>query len=466
MTNYQIDPAPQRTKGDIVAGDPGQRGRDKVLLGRLVEAGPRRNLYLDITGEQVVAVIGKRGTGKSYTLGVIIEGLAAGEGRTPIATSVTPRAGLVLDIMDIFWTSRIPLSETGSTEITRQYELMSRKGFQAQNLSIDVWIPDGYQNEQIDPDGFHVLSITPSELELDDWAALFDVDIFTEPRGMLIADVIAHVGRDGYTNRAGNHVPPNPNFDFADILICLDSDRDIENNYRPDSVRSIRQRMSSYAALPLFSNGGTPLTDLLRPFRVSVLMLARVPDALKQVIVATLLKRVMRARRDASFAQKRLDLDPRLDDSERQELMQFVQGNVPRTWVCLDEAHVLAGTSERTVAREALIKYAKEGRNYGLSLGVATQQPSALDPRLLSQTETLISHQLTSPADASVAHQAMRSPPPEKIKIDGENSTAEVLLRRLGQGEAAFSCGNAPHLQRTCVVGIRPRVTAHGGYEA
>ncbi len=466
MTNYQLGPEPLRTKGDIVAGDPGQRGRDRVLLGRLVEAGPRRNLYLDITGEQVIAVIGKRGTGKSYTLGVIVEGLAAGEGESQIATLITRRAGLVLDIMDIFWTSRIPLSDSGSPEIVRQYDLMHQKGYEAQDLAIDIWIPNGFQNDQIDPEGFHALSITPSDLELDDWAALFDVDIFTEPRGMLIADVIAHVGRDGYTRQDGTNIPPNLNFSFAEILDCLESDHDFENNYRPDTIRSIRQRMSSYAALPLFSENGTPLTDLLRPFRVSVLMMARVPDALKQVIVATLLRRIMRARRDASFAQKRLDLDPSLVESERVELLEFVQSNVPRTWVCLDEAHVLAGTSERTIAREALVKFAKEGRNYGLSLAVATQQPSALDSRLLSQTETLIAHQLTSPADASIAHKAMRSPAPETVKIDGENSTSEMLLRRLGQGEAAFSCGNAPHLQRMCVVGIRPRVTAHGGYEA
>ena len=466
MTNYQLDPEPLKKKGDIVAGDPGQRGRDKLLLGRLVEAGPRRNLYLDITGEQVLAIFGKRGTGKSYTLGVVVEGLAAQQGESRIATTNTPRAGLVLDIMDIFWTSRIPLSNSGSAEIGRQYELMRKRGYEAQELAIDIWIPDGFQNERIDPGGFRTLSITPSDLELDDWAALFDVDIFSEPRGMLIADAVAHVGQDGYATQDGQDVAANANYSFTDLLECLDKCSEIQNNYRPDTIRSIRQRMSSYAALPLFSDNGTALTDLLHPFRVSVLMLARVPDALKQVIVATLLKRLMRARRDASFAQKRLDLDASLEKEEKEALQEFVRSSVPRTWVCLDEAHVLAGTSDRTVARDALVKYAKEGRNYGLSLAVATQQPSALDPRLLSQTETLITHQLTSPADASIANQAMRSPPPGKVKIDGEPSSAEMLLRRLGQGEAAFSCGNAPQLQRTCVVGIRPRVTAHGGYEA
>ena len=54
-----------------------------------------------------------------------------------------------------------------------------------------------------------------------------------------------------------------------------------------------------------------------------------------------------------------------------------------------------------------------------MSLAVATQQPSALDPSLLSQVETLVSHQLTAPQDAGVAAKGMRSPSPTNIQIDG-----------------------------------------------
>src|SRR5437667_12119874 len=107
MATYSLDPEPVENVGDVLAGDAAQRARDKLLLGRLIEAGPRRNLWLDISGEQVVAIFGKRGTGKSYTLGILIEGLAAGAGGNQLANVTTARAGLVLDIMDIFWTSQI-----------------------------------------------------------------------------------------------------------------------------------------------------------------------------------------------------------------------------------------------------------------------------------------------------------------------------------------------------------------------
>jgi len=466
VPTYQFEPEAIAGKGDVIAGDPSQRGVDKVLLGRLIESGPRRRLFLDVSGEQVVAILGKRGTGKSYTLGVLLEGLAAGTGTTQLAELQTPRAGLVFDIMDIFWTSRIQLTETGSVEITKQYRAMTAAGYHSQPVAVDAWIPAGFESPQIDPAGLRLLQMQASDLELDDWAALFDVDIFNEPRGMLIADALMHVSRDGYTTSNGGRVQPVPNYSFADIVQCLDTDQDVLQNYRPETIRSIRQRMMSYAGLALFSGAGTPLTDLLQPFRVSVLMLARVPDALKKVIVAVLLKRILRVRRDASFAQKRLDLDSSLSADETARLREFVRTSIPRTWLLMDEAHVLAGTSEGSVARDALIKYAKEGRNYGLSLAVATQQPSALDPRLMSQTETLIVHQLTSPSDAAVATANLRSPAPSSLKIDGAAASLDMLLRRIRQGEAVFSCGNAPALQRICLAAIRPRVTAHGGYEA
>jgi len=464
MPSYRLTPDPINSKGNIVAGDPAMRDKDRVLLGRSIESGPNRELWLDISGEQVVAIFGKRGTGKSYTLGVLLEGLSAGPGETRISKLSTPRGALVFDIMDIYWTSTISLTESGPHEIVNQYKGMKSKGYATQTLNIDVWMPSGFERADIDPPGVNTLRISPSELALDDWSALFDVDVYTEPRGMLIADLVAHV-KNGYQNIDGTAAAGTQSFSFEDLLKCLENDAEILNNYQDLTRRSIRQRMTTYASLSVFQ-GKTPLSELLRPFRSSILMLGRAPDELKKVLVSVLLRGILRNRRDVSFARKRLDLDANLTEEDRKSLEAFVAEGLPRTWILMDEAHVLAAAGQASVASESLIKYAKEGRNYGLSLAVATQQPSALDARLLSQVETLICHQLTAPADATLAARAMRSPSPSEILIDGERSDMEGLLRRLGQGEAVFSCGNAPALNRSCLVSIRPRLTAHGGYEA
>ena len=466
MPSYNLTPDPIANRGDIVAGDPAERGNDKLLLGHLIESGPRRELWLDVSGEQVVSIFGKRGTGKSYTLGVILEGLSAGQGETRIASLETPRGALMFDIMDIYWTSQLELNDAGPAQLQRQYELMVRRGFASQHVNVDVWVPAGYEKPEIDPLGIHQLRISPRDLSLDDWGALFEVDIFTEPRGMLIADAIQHVSVDGYDCDDGSRVQAKQDFDLTDMLSCMENDVDLQRNYQDPTLRSIRQRFTTYASLPLFTGHGTQLQDIVQPFRSSVLMLGRVPDALKRVIVAVLLRGILRNRRDVSFAQKRLDLDASLSETDQAELQGFVQEGLPRTWILMDEAHVLVGSGPSTVASQALIKYAKEGRNYGLSLAVATQQPSALHQQLLSQVETLITHQLTSPQDAATATKAMRSPPADAVQVDGQACDMASLLRRLTQGQAVFSSGNAPSLRRSCVAEIRPRITAHGGYEA
>jgi DNA helicase HerA-like ATPase len=466
MASFVLSPDVASRSGDLEVGDVAERCRDLILLGTLSESGPKRKLWLDISGEQVVAVFGKRGTGKSYTLGVLLEGLASGPGAADIARLESARAGLVLDIMGIYWTSQIPLSRDGPPEVQKQAAGMVAAGLHGRRLAVEVWVPDGFQLEDIDPPGVHRLTIQASQMDLDDWGALFGLDIFGEPRGMLIADLLRKVSSDGYTNDKNEEVLANAGFHIRDMLLCLDEDPTLQVDYRDDTRRSIRQRLSTFASLELFSGAGTPLTDLLRAGNVSVLMLNRLPDELKEVVVAVLARQILRNRGRASFAQKRLDLDSDCSDEERHLLEQCIEGSVPRSWILLDEAQVLAGQTEGSVAREMLVKYAKEGRNYGLSLAIATQQPSALDKRLTSQVETLVTHQLTSPDDAAVAVRAMRSPVPESVTIDGSQASLDALIRRVGQGEAVFSSGSAPSLPRCVTVKVRPRITAHGGYEA
>lgn len=467
MTTYALNPVPTNDKGPIVAGDPSARGKDRILLGKLAETGPGRDLWLDISGEQVIGVLGKRGTGKSYTLGVLVEGLAAGNGSSELAHHETQRGGLVFDLMDIFWSSQIQLTNGGSEQIQKQHKIMAAGGLQSRKLSIDVWLPSGFENPDIDPPNLRQLTIDPSSLEIDDWGALFDINIYSEPRGMLIADLVHHVGRSGYIDLNGNTVDPAEQFGFDELLACMENAAFVDTNYNDMTVRSVRQRMQSFSQLDLFQGAATPLRDLIKPGRVCVLMLARLPDALKRVLVSVLISRILRERRDASFAQKRIDLQSeQLNIEELAKLNKVISDKIPRTWVLMDEAHVLAGANEGSVARKAIIKYAKEGRNYGLSLAVATQQPSALDSRLMSQVETLIVHQLTAAKDAAVAAENMKSPIPDTIKVNNETRDVQGLLRRLSQGEVVFSSGNAPNLSRLCVGKIRPRVTAHGGYEA
>src|SRR5690348_12399180 len=121
MSSYKLSPEVTKRPGPICVGDPAERCKDRILIGHSAEAGPFREIWLDVSGEQVAAVFGKRGTGKSYTLGVLIEGLSAGNAETRIAHLETPRGALVLDLMDIFWTSTMALVDDGPPQIKKQF---------------------------------------------------------------------------------------------------------------------------------------------------------------------------------------------------------------------------------------------------------------------------------------------------------------------------------------------------------
>lgn len=467
MPAYKLLPDVAATGGNLVVGDAAGRGESWLLLGTLAESGARRQLRLDTTAEHVLAVLGKRGTGKSYTLGVVLEGLGCGPTETPIGKCGIPRATLVLDVLDIFWTSALPLTPSPSKELQKQYDRLVKARLTTTPVGVDVWVPAGYQNPDIDLPGTNVLRIAPSDLTAEDWGTLFDLDLLAEPRGMLLDEIVRKVALAGWTDLGGIKHVPMPVYSFVEMIDCLDNDMSIAQAYVDNTRRSIRQRLSAQAAHPLFQGGPTPLGQLLKSNRVTVLMLGRLPDSMKQVLTSILARQIMRDRRDASFAKKRLDLDPHLSEVDRKRLSEVVENSLPRTWVLVDEAQVLAANDQTTLSGESLVKFAKEGRNYGLSLGIATQQPSAVDSRLMSQVETLVVHQLTTKADIDIALRSVKSPLPDEIRIDGSVASAEDLLRVLEQGDALFSCANASRtMARSCVVKVRPRVTAHGGYEA
>ncbi|RXK48638.1 ATP-binding protein [Halorientalis pallida] len=74
---------------DLDAGPSGRLGAYRALDGS--EGAP---LYLDLDGPHAVLIVGKRGYGKSYTLGVVAESLARARGVAPV----------IVDPMDVFTT--------------------------------------------------------------------------------------------------------------------------------------------------------------------------------------------------------------------------------------------------------------------------------------------------------------------------------------------------------------------------
>jgi len=114
---------------------------------------------------------------------------------------------------------------------------------------------------------------------------------------------------------------------------------------------------------------------------------------------------------------------------------------------------------------EPLKKYVNEGRNLGLSIVVATQNPSGLDPAIRRNADVLIIHSMSMRDDVATAEGMVNTFVPDSFTFGRDRITARVfeqMVRSLPLGYAVLSNDN---LSRISVVKIRPRLTVHGGLE-
>ncbi|MBK8047944.1 MAG: ATP-binding protein [Anaerolineales bacterium] len=92
---------------------------------------------------------------------------------------------------------------------------------------------------------------------------------------------------------------------------------------------------------------------------------------------------------------------------------------------------------------------------------VATQQPTAIDGRILAQVDTLIAHKLTVQSDIDYVRRNLKSNLPQEVIYAGRTLDFDELLRSLDVGQALVS---NTETDRAVLVDIRPRVSVHGGF--
>ena len=84
-------------------------------------------------------------------------------------------------------------------------------------------------------------------------------------------------------------------------------------------------------------------------------------------------------------------------------------GAIPILLVC-EEAHRYASADQHSgfaPARRALKRIAREGRKYGVHLGLVTQRPAELDPTIISQCSTFFVMRMTNDADQALLRSAV-----------------------------------------------------------
>ena len=113
----------ERVVGEVTVGS--NKGDAVILAGRMAERGNTDPIYFDGSDNFVVLDVGKRGSGKSYGMGAILEGFAT-DANSRIAHHGERRAVVLLDPLDVHWPALIPLSADGPAALRRQHRLLER----------------------------------------------------------------------------------------------------------------------------------------------------------------------------------------------------------------------------------------------------------------------------------------------------------------------------------------------------
>jgi hypothetical protein len=336
-------------------------------------------------------------------------------------------------------------------------------------IEVTVWLPAGFKTEN-DPPGLREFRIRVPDLDAADVADLLGINLLKDAQGAALAEAFAAVTQEGWHDTSG-HREPTRDYSFQDLVDYLEHLRQHPGPGGPDhpaaTLRALVRSLKALQRQVVFSGTGTPLTDLLIPGRLGILMLPiRVGSDLRRVITRLLIRRILREREQASQIRQRLDVED-LDDATRRRLESELQRRIPRSVLALDEAQELLG-DEGGEAREALEDFCLLGRNYGLSLILATQRPlaSAISSKVRSQVDLYLIHRLLTQEDIDVSWSNLLAVYPKEVMDGSRELDFAELVRSLDRGQVIVSASHAEAAEpvnRIIVAQVRPRITVHGG---
>jgi len=425
-----------------------------VLIGRVRDSGRNSSpVNFDADNNFVVLEVGKRGSGKSFGMGAALEAFATAEATSTLATHGPERRGvLLLDPLDIHWTAIYPLQDGVSSHMREQFKLLSRwQDVKVEPIRVSVYMPAGREKPE-DPAAFRPFQLPVTDLTPEDWGLLYGANLVSEPAGMLLWELYEKVTRLGY-DVGDDHRPPQDAYCLADLICCL-RDTDIQANYSPQTLRAVGQRLRTWSGDPLFQSGtGTPVTELVKAGELSILCLNRLSEDMRSVVTGVIVRKIKAARTRSSMRERRQAFDAATGPNPTP--------GIPRTILAIDEAQMILPAAGGGPARAAIDSYVLEGRNFGLSIWLATQIPrGAISPKAIKQLDSLIVHRLSNTDDINAVKDLVQSGLPQKIKVNDREVDLGELIRSLEVGTALVSSDS---VERAFVMDVRPRVVAHGG---
>ena len=187
---------------------------------------------------------------------------------------------------------------------------------------------------------------------------------------------------------------------------------------------------------------GEDIVASVRAGMVNVIDLGPLDEGQMKLVAAKLLEKMFETRMDYEKARKRLEYLKRKYGSrisavseEVEELEKFirsVEASYPALsepiLIIVEEAHIFAPHGEKGGTVRILGRIAREGRKFGVGMGLVSQRPSRLNEDVLSQTNTKIIMRIVNPNDQNYVIKA------------SEQLSGELMgdIAGLGKGEAVI----------------------------
>lgn len=386
----------------------------KHLVGEKEEAHKANPIHFDLARPHVIGVFGKRGTGKSYSMGTLAEEIQDSEIKENLST-------IIIDSMGIYWSMKRPNNR--STTILDEWE-MKPKGFDAQ-----VYIPEGkvdeFEKQEMPYDD--TFTLNPADFTAQEWAMAFKIEMNSE-QGILLERVISKLNDNRDNFSIDEIIEAIRGFDFP-----KDTEEGLVNRFMTAKGWGVFGEESS---LEKFTQRGE-----LSIVDVSAFGEIASGWSVRSLIVGLMAKRILRKRMTA----RRIE--------EIDEMQNIAENEMPITWMMIDEAHEFLPAEGKTPASDPLLRWVKIGREPGVSLVLATQQPAKLHPDALSQCDMILSHRLTAKQDIDALGEIMQT----YMRYDLKHYI-DSLPDRTGTGLILDD-----NSERVYPVQMRPRKSWHAG---
>jgi intein/homing endonuclease len=362
----------------------------------------------------------------SYTMGVMAESMM------DLPSEVRKNLSIImLDTMGIYWTMKYPNKQ--------EKGLLDEWGLEAKPLNVNIFTPLGYYKQYKEegiPTDFP-FSIRTSELSSFEWSEVFEIDLNTSI-GSLIERTIETLKES------------KESYDIDDIVGAIQKD-----DRSPKEIKDAAEnRFISAKHWGLFSKQGTLMEDLIIPGQITVLDVScytHIPGAqgLRALVIGLVSQKMFTQRMIARKSEEYESIYRETHLIERDE----EEEKEPIIWLFIDEAHEFLPIKGKTVASQPLITVLREGRQPGISLVLATQQPGKIHTDVITQSDIVISHRLTAKIDTQALGAIMQS-----YMREGLDTQLNYLPRVKGAA-VIFDDSN----EKIYPMRVRPRYTWHGG---